>query len=36
MWIAFFCGMVLGACLGAIILGLVSASRDFYDNDGEF
>ena len=36
MWIAFLVGLILGALLGAAILGLVTASRDFYDNDGEF
>jgi hypothetical protein len=36
MWIAFLVGLILGALLGAAILGLVTAGKDFYDNDGEF
>ena len=36
MWIAFFVGLFLGAMVGATVMALVCASRDFYDQDGEF
>ena len=28
VWIAFLCGMVIGSCLGILILGFVSINRD--------
>ena len=34
MWTAFLVGLILGAFLGAAILALVTAGKDFYD--GEF
>ena len=34
MWTAFLVGLVLGAFLGAVILALVTAGKDFYY--GEF
>jgi hypothetical protein len=33
MWIAFVVGLILGALLGAAILGLVTAGKDFYDGE---
>ena len=33
MWIAFLVGLILGALLGAAILGLVTAGKDFYDGE---
>jgi len=35
MWTAFFVGLFLGVMVGAMIMGLICAGRDFY-NDGEF
>ena len=34
--IGFIVGLFIGIFLGALILGLVTAGRDFYDHDGEF
>ena len=28
--------LIVGAVVGAMVMSLVCASRDFYDNDGEF
>lgn len=36
MWIAFGIGLILGAVLGFWIIALLTAGKDFYDNDGEF
>ena len=36
MWIAFLVGLILGAFFGLFIMVLLCASRDFFDNDGEF
>ena len=32
--LGFICGLIVGAAVGALILGLVCAGKDFYDNDG--